>query len=38
MKTFIAMLALTLLIVPMLAGIRHIRRLPREQQEERSED
>jgi hypothetical protein len=29
MKTLIAMLALTLLIVPMLAGISRIRRLPR---------
>jgi hypothetical protein len=28
MKTLIAMLALTLLIVPMLAGIARIRRLP----------
>jgi hypothetical protein len=28
MKALIALLALTLLIVPMLAGIRRIRRLP----------
>jgi hypothetical protein len=28
MKTLIALLALTLLIVPMLAGIARIRRLP----------
>ena len=28
MKTLIAMLALTLLIVPMLAGIARVRRLP----------
>jgi hypothetical protein len=30
MKTLIAVLALTLLVVPMLAGIRLLRRLPRE--------
>jgi hypothetical protein len=29
MKTLIAMLALTLLVLPMLAGIGRIRRLPR---------
>jgi hypothetical protein len=29
MKTLIAILALTLLIVPMLAGISRMRRLPR---------
>lgn len=28
MKALIALLALALLIVPMLAGIRHIRKLP----------
>ena len=29
MKTLIAVLALVLLVVPMLAGIRRIRRLPK---------
>ena len=33
MKTLIAMLALTLLIVPMLAGIARVRRMPRPAEE-----
>ena len=40
MKTLIAMLALVLLVVPMLAGIGRIRRLPRsgEAHAEKNED
>jgi|GEM_PF-2877677 len=40
MKTLITMLALTLLVLPMLAGIGRIRRLPRngKTQDEKSED
>ena len=34
MKTLIALLALILLIVPMLAGIKAMRRLPRPEREE----
>jgi hypothetical protein len=34
MKTLIAILALTLLVVPMLAGIRRVRRLPPAEQRE----
>ena len=37
MKTLIALLALALLVLPMLAGIRRMRRLPpRERDEDRS--
>jgi hypothetical protein len=32
MKSFIIVLALALLIVPMLAGIQRLRRLPKDQQ------
>ncbi len=38
MKTLIASLALVLLIVPMLAGISRIRRLPRRGQKDESGD
>ena len=34
MKTFIALLALMLLVVPMLAGIRRMKRLPRKRDDE----
>ena len=37
-KSFIALLALTLLILPMLAGIGRMRRLPKNRPEERRED
>jgi hypothetical protein len=38
MKSFIALLALALLILPMLAGIARMRRLPKDRPEERQED
>jgi hypothetical protein len=38
MKSFIALLALALLILPMLAGIQRMRRLPKDRPQERQED
>jgi hypothetical protein len=38
MKALIALLALSLLILPMLAGIQRMRRLPKGRPEERQED
>ena len=38
MKSIIALLALALLILPMLAGIQRMRRLPKNRLEERRED
>jgi hypothetical protein len=37
-KSFIALLALTLLILPMLAGIGRMRRLTKKRPEERRQD
>ena len=37
MKTLIALLALTLLVVPMLAGIKRVRRLPPSRRDEQSD-
>jgi len=38
MKSLIALLALALLTLPMLAGIKRMRRLPKKRPEERRED